>query len=74
MTGTDNEISFPLKLLSTDKAFVRNSPINIKLSKTHISKIIQSTGFLDRRFGPLLKICLPLAENALTKDLETQHW
>ena len=33
---------------------------DIKLSKAQISKIIQSGGFLDKIFGPLLKTGLPL--------------
>ena len=42
---------------------------DIKLSKTHISKIIQSGGFLSSLLsklpGPLMKAALPLAENIL---------
>ena len=37
----------------------------MKLSKTQLSKIIQSEGFLDRLLGPLLKTGLPLMENVL---------
>ena len=37
------------------KAFANNSSTDIKLSKTQLSKIIQSEGFLNRRLGPLLK-------------------
>ena len=37
-----------------------NMSTDIKLSKAQISKIIQSGGFLDKIFGPLLKTGLPL--------------
>ena len=50
--SSDDKINFPYKLL-TDKqaanlrqAFVINSSIDIKLSKTQLSKMIQSGGFL----------------------------
>ena len=42
--------------------------MNVKLSKTQLSKIIQSRGFLDRLLGPLLKTGLPLVKN-VTKPL-----
>ena len=51
----DNEINFPLKLLLTNrqvanlsKAFANNLSTYIKLSKTQLSKMIQSEGFLGR--------------------------
>ena len=51
----DNEINFPLKLLLTNrqvanlsKAFANNLSTYIKLSKTQLSKMIQSKGFLGR--------------------------
>ena len=63
----DNEINFPHKLLSTNrqvanllKAFANYLSEGIKLSKTELSKIIQSGGFLGRLLGPLLKTRLPL--------------
>ena len=63
----DNEINFPYKLLSTNrqvanllKAFANYLSEGIKLSKTELSKIIQSGGFLGRLLGPLLKTRLPL--------------
>ena len=56
--GTD----FPHELLLTNrevanlhKAFTNNLPTDIKLSKTQLSKMIQSGGFLSRLIGPLLK-------------------
>ena len=62
MIGNSNdETNFPHKLLLTDrkvanlrKAWANNSPVNIKLSKTQLSKMIQQGGFLGRVLGPLL--------------------
>ena len=56
MTGnSDDETKFPNKLLLTKrqvenlrKAFANNLSVNIKLSKTQLSKIIQSAVFLGR--------------------------
>ena len=63
----DNESSFPHKLLLTNrqvanlrKAFENYLPADLKLSKTHLSKMIQSAGILGRLLGPLLKTGLPL--------------
>ena len=60
-------IDFPHKLLLTDrqvsnlrKSLANNSSFDIKLSKTQLSKMIQSGGFLSRLLGPLLKTGLPL--------------
>ena len=51
----DNETNFPHKLLLTNrqvsnlcKAFTNHSSANIKLSKTQLSKMIQSEGFLGK--------------------------
>ena len=41
------------------KAFVNNSLVNLKLSKTHLSKTVQLGGFLGRLLGPLIKNGLP---------------
>ena len=42
---------------------------DIKLSKDQISKIIQSGGFLgsllNKLFGPLMKVAIPLSRNVL---------
>ena len=38
---------------------------DIKLSKTQISKIIQSGGFLRKLLGPLLKTGLPLLKSVI---------
>ena len=63
----DNETNFPHEVLLTNrqvanlrKAFTNNKSIDIKLSKTQLSKMIQSGGFLSRLLGPLLKTGLPL--------------
>ena len=68
----DNESNFPHEWLLTDrqvanirKAFTNNSSTDIKLSKTQLSKMIQSGGFLGRLLGPLLKIGLPLIKNVI---------
>ena len=65
-----DEINFPHKLLLTNrqvrnlrKVFANNSSTFIKLSKSQLYKIIQSGGFIDRIFCPLLKIELPLMKN-----------
>ena len=41
------------------KAFVNNSLVNLKLSKTHLSKMVQLGGFLGTLLGPLIKNGLP---------------
>ena len=68
----DSETNFPHQLLLTNrqvanirKAFANNSSIDIKLSKTQLSKMIQSGGFLGRLLGPLLKTGLPLIKNVI---------
>ena len=68
----DNETNFPHKLLLTNrqvanlhKAFANKSPTDIKLSKTQLSKMIISGGFLGRLLGPLLKTWLPLIKNII---------
>ena len=60
MTGDDNT-NFPHKFLLTNrqvanlrKAFAGKSSTEIKLSKTQISKMIKSGGFLVRLLCPLL--------------------
>ena len=67
-----DKANFPHELLLTGrqvssirKAFANNPAINIKLSKTQLSKMIQSGGFLVRLLGPLLKIGLPLISNVI---------
>ena len=71
MTGY-NETNFLHKLLLTNrqvttlrKAFANHLSTDIKLSKTQLSKTIQSGGFLGRLFGPLLKPGLALINNVI---------
>ena len=81
MTG-DDETNFPHKLLLTNrqvtnlrKTFANYLSVDIKLSKTQLSKMMQSGGkFLGRLLGPSLKTGLtnvitnvikPLAKNLL---------
>ena len=68
----DDETNFPCKLLSINrqvanlrKAFADYLSTHIKLSKTQISKMIQSGGFLGRLLGVLLKTRLPLIKNVI---------
>ena len=68
----DNETDFPHKLLLTNrqvvnicKAFANNLSADIKLSKTQLSKKIQSGGFLGRLLGLLLKTGLHLIKNVI---------
>ena len=50
-------------------AFNNNMSTDLKLSKTQISKIIQSGGFLgsvlSKLAGPLMKVAISLAKNVL---------
>ena len=68
----NNETNFPHQLLLTNrpaanirKTFANKSSIYIKLSKTQLSKMIQSGGFLGRLLGPLRKTGLPLIKNVI---------
>ena len=51
---TDTFLAFLKHLL------INNSSVDIKFSKTQLSKMIQSGGFLSKLLGPLLKTGLPL--------------
>ena len=70
MVGNSNDnTNFPHELLLTNrqvanirKAFAKNTSIDIKLSKTQLSKMI---GFLGRLLGPLLKTGLPLMKSVI---------
>ena len=73
----DNETNFSHKLLLTSsqlgnlrKPFANHLSTDIKLSKTQLSKMIQSGVFLGRLLGPLLKTGLPLIKNVI-KPLAT---
>ena len=68
----DDRTNSPHKLLLTNrqvsnlrKAFPNHSSADIKISKTQLSKTIQSGGFDGRLLGPLLKIGLPLIKNVI---------
>ena len=73
MVGNSNEnTNFPNELLLTNrqvanirKAFAKNTSTDIKLSKTQLSKMIQSGGFLGKLLGPLLKTGLPLMKSVI---------
>ena len=68
----NDETNFPHKLLLThrqvvnlQKAFANYLSTNIKLSKTQVSKMIQSGGSFGRLLDPLLKTGLPLITNVI---------
>ena len=68
----DNETNFLHQLLLTNrqianirKAFANHSSIDIELSKTQLSNMIQLGGFLGRLLGPLPKAGLPLIKNVI---------
>ena len=70
--NSDNETDFPHKLLLTNrqvtnlrKALANYLSTDIKLSKTQLSKMIQSGGFLGRYLSPLLKTELSLMKNVI---------
>ena len=75
MIGYSNDkTNFPHELLLTGrkvfsirKAFFNNSSVDIKFSKSQLSKMIQSGGFLGKLLGPLLKTRLPLIKNVTTQ-------
>ena len=56
---------FLMSIANIRKAFAKNTSIDIKLSKTQLSKTIQSGGFLGKLLGPLLKTGLPLIKNVI---------
>ena len=60
--NSDDNANFPHVLLLTNrqvanlrKAFAKYTSADIKLSKTQLSKMIQSGGFLSRLLGSLLR-------------------
>ena len=73
MVGNSNDnTNFPHELLLTNeqvenicKAFANHSSIDIKFSKTQLSKMIQSGEFLGKLLGPLLKTGLPLMKSVI---------
>ena len=76
VSNSNDNTNFPHELLLTNrqvanirKAFANHSSIDIKLSKTQLSKMMQSGGFLGNLLGklagPLMKVAVPLAKNVL---------
>ena len=76
VSNSNDNANFPHELLLTNrqvanirKAFANHPSINIKLSKTQLSKRIKSGGFLGNLLGklagPLMKVAMPLAKNVL---------
>ena len=76
VTNSNDNTNFPHELLLTNrqvanirKAFAKNTSTDIKLSKTQLSKMIRSGGFLGNLLGklagPLMKAAMPLAKNVL---------
>ena len=76
VSNSNDNTNFPHELLLTNrqvanirKAFAKNTSTDIKLSKTQLSKMIQSGGFLvnllGKLAGPLMKVAVPLAKNVL---------
>ena len=73
MIGDSNDkTNFPHELLLTNrqvanlrKVFANYLSTDIKLSKTQLSKMVQSGGFLGRHLGPFLKTGLPLIKNVI---------
>ena len=70
--NSDDNTNFPHELLLTNrqvsnlrKAFSKNILTDIKLSKTQLSKMIQSGGFLGRLLGPLLRTGLSLLKSVI---------
>ena len=70
--NSDDKTNFPHEFLLTNrqvanpyKTFVNNSSTDIKLSKTQLSKMIRSGGFLGKLLGPLLRTALPLMKNVI---------
>ena len=71
MVGNSNDnTKFLHELLLTNRqvanirnVFAKNTSIDIKLSKTQLSKMIQSGGFLGKLLGPLLKTGLLLMKS-----------
>ena len=70
--NSNNKINFPYELLLINrqivnlrKAFANNSSTDMKLSKTQLSKMIQSGGFIGGLLGPLLKTGLLLIKHVI---------
>ena len=77
VSNSNDNTNFPHELLLTNrqvtnicKAFAKNTSTGIKLSKTQLSEMIQSGGFLGNLLcklaGALMKVAVPLAKNVLS--------
>ena len=76
VSNSNDNTNFPQELLLTNrqvanirKALAKNTSTDTELSKTQLSKMIQSGGFLGNLLGklagPLMKVAMPLAKNVL---------
>ena len=76
VSNSNDNANFPHELLLTNrqvanirKAFAKNTSTDIKLSRTQLSKMIQSGrllgNLLGKLAGPLMKVAMPLAKNVL---------
>ena len=70
--NSDDNTNFSHELLFTNrqvsnprKSFAKNTSTDIKLSKTQLSKMLQSGGFLGKLLGPLLRTGLPLIKSLI---------
>ena len=79
VANSHDENNSPHNLLLTNtrvsklsKGFAKNSSANIKLSKTHLHKIVKSGEFFGRILGPLAKsVLIPLELTASATDAAT---
>ena len=72
VSNSNDNINFPHELLLTNrqvanirKGFANHSSTDFKLSKTQLSKVIESGGFLGKLVGSLLKTGLPLMKSVI---------
>ena len=72
ISDSNDKGNFPHELLSTNrqvssirKSFANSSSVDIKFSRTQLSKIIQSGGFLGKLLSLLLKTGLPLIKSVI---------
>ena len=70
--NSDDNTNFSHEFLLTNrqvtnlrKAFAKHTLTDIKLSKTQLSKMMQSGGFLGRLLGPLFRTGLPLLKSVI---------
>ena len=70
--NSDDETNFSHKLFLTNRhvgnfcrAFAKHTSTDIKLSKTQLSKMIQSGGIISRHLDPFLRTGLPLMKSVI---------